>query len=338
MTKISDVARRARVSPSTVSRVLNNGIAHEETRARVWKAIEELNYTPSAKARSLRLGQSYTIGCIMPHINTDFACNVLDGIETTLAQHGYNLLVVQVNTAHQHQEMSYATLLRERRADGVIIVFPREFQHEELLALKADGSPFVLVEGYDPKVSLPSVLTDNYQGGFLVTEHLIKEGHRRIAHISGPKHWLSCKERLRGYRDALEQYGLPCNEELVVNGDMYMVKSMEITQRLMEITNPPTALFCINDYAAIGAIKVLKELDYRVPGDVAVAGFDDIALAGYFDPSLTTVRQPMRQLGEVAAERIIYMIQSGSIDDNETKLPVELVVRRSTTLHPNKAI
>lgn len=331
MVKMSDVARYAQVSSSTVSRVLNGGIAHEATRARVWKAIEELRYTPSVKARGLRLGQSYTIGCIMPRINTDFACNVLDGIETTLAQVDYNLIVVQASTPHQHQEMSYATLLRERRADGVIIVFPREFQHDELLELKRNGSPFMIIEGYDPELRLPSIASDNYSGGFLVTEHLIHAGHRRIAHISGPKHWLSCRERLRGYRDALAKYDLPFDEDYVISGDMYMVHSMEIARALMGRKKPPTALFCVNDYAAIGAIQALKRLELRIPEDVAVAGFDDIALSSFFDPSLTTVRQSMTELGRVAAERLLAMIQNNTMEENETILPVELVIRESTT-------
>jgi LacI family transcriptional regulator len=327
---IIDVAKKAKVSPSTVSRVLNNGLVKKETRAKVMRVIQELGYSPCFKARSLRSGMTYTVGCITPAISTAFGYQIIDAIESTLAGKGFNLLLIQAKHPDKHQEMSYANLLRERRVDGLIIVSPREFDQRELEQLADRNMPLIFIEGSVSRYPLPSINPDNYRGGFLATEHLIKAGHRRIAHITGQNHWTPCQDRLRGYKDALEAYGIPFNSKWIGHGDMYINSGMEIAKEMMNSVHKPTAFFGVNDYTAIGIIKALKDAKLKIPQDVAVVGFDDIDLAEFLHPSLSTVRQPLYRIGQEAVRRVLQMIATQESDDSTTILPVELIVRESS--------
>lgn len=330
MATIIDVAKKAQVSPSTVSRLLNDGYVKKETKTRILRAIKELNYTPSSKALNLRYGYTHTIGCITPKINTDFCAEVLDGIETALTAHGFNLILLQAQTAASHEEMNNTTLLREQKVDGIILVSPREISDEELSAIKNDDLPFILVEG-DPQTGLACVVPNNHHGGYLATEHLIKQGHRRIALITGPEHWYSCRERLRGYRDALTNYGFDFDPDLVVCGDMFMDRGFELTRQLLALPSPPTGFFGINDYTAIGVLKALDQAGISVPEEAGVVGFDGILINPYLKPSLTSVRQPMFELGETAATRLVSMIKNKKVEQALTILPVELIARESST-------
>lgn len=330
MATIIDVAHQAQVSPSTVSRFLNGGYVKKETKARILKAIKDLDYVPSSKALSLRYGYTYTIGCVTPRINTDFCAEVINGIETALRMNGFNLMLLQARGS-VHEEMNNTILLRKQKVDGIILVSPREISEEELSLIKNDDLPIILVEG-DPNTGLACVVPNNYRGGYMATEHLIEQGHRRIAHISGPEHWYTCRERLRGYRDALAAYDIPFNPEWVLSGDMYMKNGYEITRQLLSLPTPPTGFFAINDYTAVGVLKALEEAGLMVPKDAAVIGFDDIQISSFTKPTLTTIRQPMFDLGEAAAIRLINMIKSKRIEQALTILPVELIVRGSTGL------
>lgn len=331
MVTIEEVARRAKVSPSTVSRVLNDGLVKKETKARVWKIIKELNYVPSAKARGLRSGLSYTIGCILPKLNTAFSSVVLDGIESALNINQYNVIIVQWDQLCTHEEeLNFTNLLHQRKVDGMILVAPRELEGDSFAALASDNLPSIIIEGYDPNMRLPCVNPDNYSGGYMATEHLIKIGHRRIAYIQGPSSWFSCRERLRGYSDALRNNDIPIDPDLILEGDMYYYRSRELTRELLKSPNRPTAIFGVNDYVAVGAMKAIKEAGLRIPDDIAVVGYDDIEMASFVDPSLTTIRQPMFRLGEEAALRLLKTISEKTLNASLTVLPVELVVREST--------
>jgi DNA-binding LacI/PurR family transcriptional regulator len=223
--------------------------------------------------------------------------------------------------------MNYTTLLRRQKVDGIILVSPRGISDEELDLIKQDGLPFILVEG-DPTTGLVCVGPNNYQGGFLATEHLIEQGHRRIAHISGPKHWYTCKERLRGYQDALAKYNIPFDPALILFGNMDMESGFALTRPLFELSSPPTGIFAINDHTAVGVIKALESVGNQV--ETAVVGFDNIQFAAYLRPSLTTIAQPMNEMGQAAAMRLINMIRNKKIDNTLTVFPVELVIRESS--------
>ena len=330
MATIIDVAKKAKVSPSTVSRFINTGKVQKESKTRIEKAIKELNFTPSSSALSLRSGYSRTIGCITPKFNTDFCVEVLDGIESVLAKENFNMILLQARSGILHEEMNYTSLLKKQKVDGIILVAPRGISDEELSTIKHDGLPFVLVEG-DPATGLACVCPNNYQGGYLATEHLIQQGHRRIAHISGPKHWYSCQERLRGYQDALAKYHIPFDPEIVFWGNAHMASGFTLTHQLLSLPSPPTGFFAFNDHTALGVINALGEAGRTIPDNAAVVGFDNIQIAPYIRPSLTTVSQPMNEMGETAAMRLIQTIKNKKVDNTLTVFPVELIVRKSST-------
>lgn len=329
MATIIDVAKMANVSPSTVSRFINTGKAQKETKARIEKAIKELNFTPSSTALSLRSGYSQTVGCITPKLNTDFCVEVLDGIESILAQEDFNMILLQARIGSPHEEMNYTSLLKKQKVDGIILVSPRGISDEELATIKQDGLPFILVEG-DPATGLACVGPNNYQGGYLATEHLIQQGHQRIAHISGPQHWYSCRERLRGYQDALAKHHIPFDPEIVPSGNTDMESGFDLTHQLLTLPSPPTGFFAFNDPTALGIINALGEAGLAIPEEAAVVGFDNIRIAPYIRPSLTTVSQPMNDMGQTAATRLIQMIKSKKIDNTLTVFPVELIIRKSS--------
>lgn len=329
MATIIDVAKKANVSPSTVSRFINTGKVQKETKARIEKAIKELNFTPSSTALSLRSGFSQTIGCITPKFNTDFCVEVLDGIESVLAKGDFNMILLQAPIGSPHEEMNYTSLLKKQKVDGIILVAPRGISEEELTTIKQDGLPFILVEG-DPATGLACVGPNNYQGGYLATEHLIAHGHRRIAHISGPKNWYSCRERLRGYQDALAKHNIPFDPAIVLRGNTDMDSGFELTNQLLALPSPPTAFFAFNDNTALGVINALGEAGRIIPDEAAVVGFDNIRIAPYIRPSLTTVSQPMYDMGQTAAQRLIQMVRNKKIENTLTVFPVELIVRKSS--------
>lgn len=326
---IKDVALKAGVTPSTVSRLLNNGYVKKETKERIWTAIKELNYTPSSKALSLRYGLTRTIGCITPHIDTPYSGGIVDGIESTLIEHGFNLLLLQARAPLPDEEMFYTKLLREQKVDGIILVSPRDISINDLQAIQSDALPCILIEG-DPDTHLACIVPNNYRGGYLATKHLIEHGHYRIAHITGPEHWRPCQERLRGYRDALDEAGIHFDPKLVIAGNLTIEQSYTLTTELLKSSPLPTALFAINDYTAIGAMKAIHDASMKIPDDISVIGFDNILVSGYLRPALTTIANPVYQMGELAAQRLIQMIETKTIDNTFMELPVKLIEREST--------
>lgn len=330
MATIKDVAQEANVSPSTVSRLLNNGYVKKETKARILKAIEDLNYTPNSKAINLRYGYTRSIGCITPYIASVPNGNIVHGIETTLTKNGFNLILMQVLTIDENTEANCTRLMREKKVDGIILNYPRNIAKADLDEIKNDGLPFIHIDG-DPNLGLACIVPNNYRGGYLATEHLIKLGHHRIAHIAGPKNWYSCSERFRGYRDALEHYGIAFDSNLVIPSSLLAINEASwLTSQLLSLPTHPTAVFAVNDNIAIGFMRALSQAGIRVPKDMAVIGFDDIIYSEYLQPSLSTIRLPFFQIGEFAALRLLDMITNKRIDTSATVLPVELIVREST--------
>ncbi|HEX2953035.1 MAG TPA: LacI family DNA-binding transcriptional regulator [Bacillota bacterium] len=329
MVTIKDVAKKANVSLSTVSRMLNNGYVKKETKERILKVIDELNFIPNSKAINLRSGYTHSIGCITPHIGANPGGEIVNAIEVTLRKNGYNLILIQALTPLENIEVSCTMLLREQKVDGIILISPREILQSDLEEIRSDGLPFILIDG-DPNSGLACVAPNNYRGGYLATEHLIKLGHQRIAHISGPQKWYNCSERFRGYKEALQHYGIPFDPDLVVSSDLYIKEAPFIINQLLALPDPPSAIFALNDNMAAGSLNALSRNGLHVPEDMAVIGFDDIYYAEYFQPPLSTIHQPFDQIGETAALRLIDMVTKRKIDNSLSVFPVELIVREST--------
>lgn len=328
MANISDVAREAGVSKATVSRVINgNSVVSEEMRMRVTRAMKRLNFQPNAQARSLSLKKSNFIGVIVPEIRRPFYGEIIDGIEETLVNAGYYLALCSTHNRPGH-ELNLARLMRERRVDGLIIVTPRELDSKTMQDLADEKFPVTLIDG-TAKALVSSVIIDNYEGARVAVRHLIKLGHKRIGLIAGldtPE----CRERLRGYRETLEAANIAFDPALVVRGDYLEESGASAMEQLLKLHEPPSAVFATSDLMAIGALSAIRNHDLQVPDDIALVGFDDIEPARWVTPSLTTVRQPLRQMGEIGAKKMLKILNGEEPEITRIVLSCKLIEREST--------
>lgn len=337
MVTMHDVARRAGVSVTSVSHVINNTRpVSDELRQRVLAAMEELGYQPNQLARSLRRGQSHTLGIIIPDNVNPFFAEVARGIEDFSFQNGYSLILCNSDSDLQ-KELHYAGVLVEKQVDGIVFVAAGHSM-EQVVGLQRRQVPVVVVDRELQGVAADTVLADNQRGGWLATRHLLDLGHRRIGCITGPSDLTPSADRVAGYRQALAEAGLPVAEELVVRGDFHYEGGYRAAQQLLSLPDPPTALFACNDLMAVGAIRGAADLGRSVPADLSVVGFDDISLASYTNPPLTTVAQPMYEIGALAARLLTERIGGLQIAPRRYVLNVRLVVRRSTAAPPAPAL
>lgn len=328
MATIKDVAKRAGVSISTVSYVLNNtGKISEETRERVLKAIKELNYTPNSFAKKLKK-QTYDLVALIVHeINGPFYDALVRGIQDVLHTAGYNLLI-------------YCTL-ETRRGDvekflntGVVngfIVLTNAVRNEEILGW-AERFKIVTLDRILRDQRVKSVTINNEKGAHEVVNFLFERGHRHIGFIKGPRDSLDAKERFKGFTDAMKHLGLEVKADEVLEGNFTVESGYDAMIKFLSSRRKkdlPTAFFAANDEMAIGAMNALKEVGLSIPQDVSLVGFDDIELASYVQPKLTTVRRPMYQLGSFAAHMLLNLLQERDVEISNVVLDVNLVIRDS---------
>ncbi|HEU0242482.1 MAG TPA: LacI family DNA-binding transcriptional regulator [Candidatus Limnocylindrales bacterium] len=328
----ADVAARAGVSRTTVSFVLNGRVdagIPEETRRRVEDAARELGYHPHGAAKALAGGASHTIGLVLrqspDQVSVDaLLAETLWGIGSEAHLGGYRVLVEPLSPGERH----YSDLVTSQRVDGLIVSGPRS-DDEELAALVNGGFP-IIVQGSLPSLAVPSVDVDNRAGARTAVDHLLGLGHRRIACITNaPLAYTAAADRLAGYRDALEAASVPYAPELVVEGAFDAASGWTAMADLLGRAPDMTAVFVASDIVAFGALRAVREAGRRVPGDISVVGFDDIPLARHFDPPLTTIRLPARDLGAAAGRALVERL-AGRAGMERTLLPTELVVREST--------
>jgi LacI family transcriptional regulator len=304
---IRDVARRARVSHQTVSRVINgHASVTAETRDRVVRAIRDLEYVPSAVARSLSSQRTHTLGMVTTDVSDHFFAEAVAGAEAEARKRGYFLIIGSIEEGSEDDERTYLRVMLERRVEGLIVAVPRlRLAEDDLLADAVARIPTVLVASDIDLAGADHVDIDNRRGGFEATAYLAAQKHRLIATITGPLDWPSARARLDGYRDALRDAGIPAERTLVEPCvDWGLDSGRRAAERLLESAPKLTAIFAQSDLLALGAIAALRARGMRVPEDVSIVGFDDIPVASVFDPPLTTVRQPMREVGELAARLI----------------------------------
>jgi len=324
-----DVAQRAGVSISTVSHVVNETRhVSDELRGRVLAAIRELGYQPNTLARSLRRGKTHTIGMIIPDNANPFFAEVARGVEDTSFELGYSVILCN-SDGDLHKELMYTSVLAEKRVDGIIFV-AAGVSTEHIRALKAQRIPLVVVDRDIPGVAVDSVLTDNARGGELATRHLLELGHRRIGCIAGPSDVTPSADRVAGYRQVLEEFGLPVDERLIVKGDFQYETGCRAMHSLLTLDNPPTAVFACNDMMAIGAIWEAFELRRHVPDEVSVVGFDDVRLASLTNPPLTTVAQPKYEMGALVTKLLVERMRDLDMPARRRVLDVSIMVRQST--------
>jgi len=327
---IRDVASRAGVSYQTVSRVINGrpDVA-DETRQRVQEVIKALGYRPSAIARSLTSKRTYTLGLITADFSDYFFTQVIVGAEAEARRHGYFFMLCSTER-NEADEPEYFRLLTERNVDGVLFARPStENDNRHIISLLRQGMPLVTTAYHVPGEELTVVDIDNVSGGFDATQHLLDAGHRHIAMVTGPKGWKSVADREEGYRRALEQAGIDYDERLVASGDWSYASGYRAMQSLIERGARFTAVFVQSDTMAIGAIRALQEAGRSIPKDVAIIGYDDIPAAAYCVPALSTIRQPMQQVGQIATRLLIDAINGLMPAKREVLLKPELVRRES---------
>ena len=327
---IQDVAAAAGVSYQTVSRVINDrpDVA-EETRRRVWQVIEELGYQPSAIARSLVSKRTHTLGLITADFSDYFFSQVIVGAEVEARKQGYFFMLCSTER-NPADEPEYLRLLTERQVDGILFARPStEEDSRHIVSLIQQGVPLVTTAYWLPGEKLTVVDVDNVDGGLQATECLIELGHREIGMITGPAGWKSVNERTGGYKLALEKAGISFDVSLIEHGDWSYQSGYVAMGRLLAKAPQITALFAQNDQIAIGAMRGLREAGRRIPDDVALVGYDDIPAAAYCHPPLTTIRQPMQQVGEVATQLLIEYINDSTAEREEVLLKTELI-RRGT--------
>jgi len=328
MPNIKDVARSAGVSVATVSRVLNSdpNVA-SETRSRVFDAVTRLDYRPSSLARGLRTAETHTVGVILPDVTNPFFAAVLRGIEEVAWERGRQILIG--DTANDEaRQAAYLRLLTDKRTDGVLALSARG----DLTPLLDLGRrlPVVLACEYVDGDPLPSVAIDNVGAALEATSHLTDLGHTRIAYIGGPPGVILCRDRRRGWEQALRF--VPAHRgrsPLMDRGDFTIDSGKAAAERLLSLPDHerPTAIFCANDEMAIGAMQAARAAGLRVPEDLSVVGFDDIAMSRVVYPTLTTVSQPMYDLGRTAME---LLLDGGAPAPGRRVLPHRLMVRGST--------
>jgi len=327
---IKDIARAANVSYSTVSRALNNSPrVNAETKAQIERLAADMGYLPSAVARSLVTRRTYTLGAVVTTITDLFYAEVIHAIEETALSLKYSLILAN-SGGDPDREWTAIQVLRERRVDGIILVSSCCTRQGLLAEAELDTPVVIINNAYQEHIGY-SVETDNAAGGRAATRHLIELGHTQIAHIAGPEREWDALERQAGYEQALQVYGLPLDPGLIVRGDSRPQGGIEAMQRLLALPSRPTALFCYNDTTALGAMRAARAAGLRIPEDLSVVGFDDIDLAPFFEPPLTTVAQPKRRMGETAVQMVLELLAGGSVEDQV--LPNELIVRGSTMPH-----
>jgi LacI family transcriptional regulator len=322
------VAREAGVSMATVSRIINGTAkVSDERKHAVESAIARLDFRPNPAARGLAMGRSTTIGVITQAIDSPFYGEGLRGIEMQLQRHGYAALFMSGNWNQEDEERCMRELLA-RRVDGIII-FSGRLKDSDLTGY-AKKVPIVVSGRNLQAKRVFSLPVDDRRGATIATQHLLKLGHHNIAFITGAPDHPDAQERLQGYRRALADAGIAYEPKLVESGDWHEEGGVEATLRLLRSNKRFTALFCVNDQTAYGAMLALHRSGLNVPSDMSVVGFDDLPSSAYRIPPLTTVRQSIRAMGEVSAEAIVQLLQGEQ--PHVSLPPVELVIRESTTV------
>jgi LacI family transcriptional regulator len=324
---IQDVAKAAGVSVTTVSRVLNDRAdVAPDTYDRVKEVILEMGYTSSLAARSMRSLKMDVIGLIMPDVQEPFPVQVMKGVNRAIEKLDYDLLIYTSGNIRKHydddREGHYVALLNNSIIDGVIVVTPasRHFM---------TNSPVVAVDPHYENTEYPAVISTNWDGAMAAMSYLISLGHRRIGYIGGRPDLQSANRRLLAYRDSLERAGIALDADLIVEGDFTAETGLACARTLLGLPERPTAIFAANDRMALSVYQAAQEAGLRIPQDLSVIGFDNIPEAALADPGLTTVDQSIEEMGFIATQMLIKLIEGVKLDSNLYKTSTRLVVRRS---------
>lgn len=330
MPTISDVARRTGLSRATVSRVIN-GYPHvsREKKKLVEQAMKELGYVPNATARRLRRQKTETIAVLVPRIANPFFSELVASMELVAVEYDFQLVVCQTNQSKQ-RESKYLQLLKTKQVDGLILTSLEN--NWETIEPYTKWGPIILCNEYEEEADVPMVRLDQFTGSYEATRHLIERGYRKIARCTGLHETGLSRDRRRGFMSALQEAGLPFSRDWLFANAFSIADGKRILREIIALKERPDAVFTGSDEVAAGLLKAAKEYGMRVPGDLAVLGFDDQPIAELVEPPLSTVRQPVAEMGIAAMKLILAQLSDNVTDDYGTleKLRLQLIVRKST--------
>jgi len=330
MASIRDVAKTAGVSVSTVSHVINQTrFVSPDTQAKVNTAMQALNYKPNRLASSLRRKdkRTHTLGLLIPDSANPFFAEVLRGVEDACFYAGYNVFLCNSDNDPQ-KESNYIDALLGKQIDAIILVSAGTYG-DSLALLASSKIPSILVDREVSGAKTDRVLVDNETGGYQATEYLIGLGHTRIGCIAGPSPLTPSAARVQGYHMALSENHLALQDDLIIMGDFSAQSGSEAARKLLDLTEPPTAIFACNDMMAVGALHAVDKAGACIPADISIVGFDDIPLTSFTIPPLTTISQPGQEMGNLAAVMVIDRINNPNLPTRHETLSTSLVIRDS---------
>ena len=324
---IHDVAKAARVSVSTVSRVQNDkDDVAPETYERVQRVISEMGYASSLAARGMRSRRTNVLGLIMPDVANPYCIEVMRGVNQAIARSDYNLVVYTTGDIRKYgtaeQERRYVALLNGGITDGVIVVTPAATDF-------STDAPVVAIDPNNESPDCPAIIATNRAGALAAMTYLTGLGHRRIGFITGRLELVSASRRLRGYKEGLAASGIPLDEKLIQIGDYTTETAVGCTRALLALDDPPTAIFASNDMSAMGVYQAAKEAGVRIPEDLSVVGFDNLQESTFLDPPLTTIDQFISEMGTLATDMVVRLVQGEALETDLHKITTQLVVRDS---------
>jgi LacI family transcriptional regulator len=327
---IHDLAKALNLNASTVSRALNDHPKiSSETKKIVRKLADELNYRPNALASSLRKGSANTVGLVVPRVNRNFFASAIEGIEAVLNKAGYHLIIVQSNESLVKEKECINSLLNAR-VDGIIISISSETSDlSHLITVQDKKVPLIFFDRIPLNIEAGKVKLNDYMGAYKATEYLINNGYKRIAHLEGPRHLQMYAERKRGYMAALNNYGIQCDDTMIIENCLTQEKGYEAAAKLTSMESAPDAIFSASDYSALGALMFLKENGFNIPGDVAVFGFSNEPFTKLMDPPLSSIEQFPYKMGEAAAQLFLDEIGDKNYIPRTIEIMPEVMVRKS---------
>lgn len=325
---IYDIAREAGVSIATVSKVINGkGKISEDRRKEIVAIMERLQYQPSVIASALTGKHTYTLGLLIPDISNPFFAEVARAVEDRGHQLGYSVIICSTDNKDERVER-YIQLLKQKRVDGIMI--GTGIENKDILLKLSAAMPVVVIGREVPSVQVHTVVADDWYGGMTAAAHLLEQGHTRTAILSENKRISSSRERIRGFRQTIEEAGASLGDEDILNCNSRMEDGKRLAAELLRRPDRPTALFCCNDLLAVGALQAAKEAGVQVPSELSIVSFDNTILAQVTDPPLTSVAQPMEQLGAVAVDLLLKEFEEKQMIKQRVTLQTELIVRAST--------
>lgn len=332
-TTIIDIAKELNTTPATVSRALSNhpGIS-EKTKQSVQFTASKLNYKRNRIASSLRSGKTHVVGVIIPSAEINFFGSVVHGIESVANSNGYNVLLFQSNESREFEEKGLDTFLTAR-VDGILVSLAKDtIDYSHFMEIKKRGIPLVFFDRTTDDLGMDSVVIDDFKGAYNATEHLIRQGYTRIAHISGPKHLKNFHDRMKGYTEALQANKIKIDPDLIYPGNISIESGKTGTEYFLSLSNPPDAIFAVEDFTALGAISKLKERQVLIPAEMGIVGFANELFGEHITPSLSTVDQQTIRMGKSALNLLVDIMEKKEKHINQKIVLDPLLIVRQSSL------